>query len=59
MYPAVQEHEIGINELFIVRYHYLEQRSLDAHVDGSEFSFIIALNKKSEYIQGGTYFVEN
>ena len=33
------------------------QKSLETHIDGSEFSFIIALN--DEYEGGGTRIVEN
>ena len=53
MYPVKKE-DIGINELFLVKYDYHQQRELEEHTDGSEFSFIIALN--DQYTGGGTYF---
>lgn len=51
----VKHSDIGINELFVVKYN-KNQTKLDAHKDGSEFSFIIALN--DEFTGGGTYFTE-
>ena len=51
---------LEIEELFIAKYDgnlNNAQKSLDLHVDGSEFSFIIALN--DNYTGGGTYFVKN
>lgn len=49
---------IGLNEIFVVKYSHDKQRKLKCHEDGSEFSFIIALNSKKEYCNGGTYFVK-
>lgn len=51
---------LEIEELFIAKYDgnsKTTQKSLEPHVDGSEFSFIIALN--DNYMGGGTYFVKN
>lgn len=51
--------KLYIDELFIAKYdaNSVEgQKSLEAHTDGSEFSFIIALN--DEYEGGGTRFIE-
>jgi len=50
----INSYDIGINEIFVVKYDMIHQRRLDAHRDGSEFSFIIALNE--DYSDGGTYF---
>lgn len=54
LYP-VQESTLGINEMFLVQYDVSGQSSLEEHEDGSEFSFILALN--DDYEGGGTYFV--
>lgn len=48
--------DIGINEIFVVKYDMNGQKKLEEHKDGSEFSFILALN--NEYTGGGTYFTE-
>lgn len=62
MYPKICElynintKDIGINEIFVVKYDMLHQRKLDAHRDGSQFSFIIGLN--DDYTGGGTYFTQ-
>ena len=51
---------LEIKELFIAKYDgdlNNTQKSLESHVDGCEFSFIIALN--DNYIGGGTYFVKD
>ncbi len=45
---------LGINEIFIVKYNLNGQTKLKEHQDGSEFSFIIPLNK--DYEGGGTKF---
>lgn len=49
--------KLGIEEVFIAKYSAKkdEQRSLAQHVDGSDFSFVIALNK--DFKGGGTKFV--
>lgn len=49
--------KLGIEEVFIAKYSSKknEQRSLAQHVDGSDFSFVIALNEK--FKGGGTKFV--
>jgi len=54
----INSYELGINEFFVAKYQNKKnkQSSLDSHVDGSEFSFIIALN--DDYEGGGTYFTE-
>lgn len=54
----VDSYELGINEFFVAKYQKRKnsQSSLAAHVDGSEFSFIIALN--DDYEGGGTKFIK-
>lgn len=52
----VKYNQIGINEIFVVKYDMNGQKKLEEHKDGSEFSFILALN--DEYKGGGTYFTE-
>ena len=48
--------KLGIDEVFIAKYEAAEgrQHSLATHEDGSDFSFVIALN--DEYSGGGTKF---
>ena len=50
----VKKEKLDINEMFVVKYSTDGQRELEFHKDGSEFSFIIALN--DDYKGGGTYF---
>ena len=47
---------LGISEVFVAKYSAAEgaQRSLGQHVDGSDFSFVVALNDGFE--GGGTRF---
>ena len=52
--------KLKISELFVAKYdgnQEKSQKSLDAHEDGSEFSFIIALN--NDYSGGGTRFIKD
>tara|TARA_Y100000389_G_C17439742_1_gene507812 strand:+ start:1014 stop:1664 length:651 start_codon:yes stop_codon:yes gene_type:complete len=53
---GVNEDIIGINEIFIAKYEMNGQKKLSTHKDGSEFSFIIALN--DDYKGGGTKFTD-
>ena len=53
MYPVLVE-DLGIIEMFVVKYEPSKQSFLKEHKDGSEFSFVIALN--DDYEGGGTYF---
>jgi hypothetical protein len=48
---------ITVQELFFVKYEYSKnaQKHLDIHQDGSEMSFVIALN--DTYTDGGTHFI--
>ena len=46
----------SVTEIFVAKYDMKHQQGLDAHRDGSEFSFIIALN--DDFSGGGTYFVD-
>ena len=48
--------EIGVRDLFFVRYDLLRQNELKLHRDGSLVSFNILLNDKSDFEGGGTYF---
>jgi len=50
----LEQEYLGISELFIVKYCKEGQTKLLEHADGSEFSFIIPLNK--DYVGGGTKF---
>merc|ERR1719229_905316 len=51
---------LRIFETFVVKYEYKEgvQNELEAHQDGCEYSFVVALNGPSEYDGGGTYFTD-
>lgn len=51
--------KLGISEVFIAKYSAEkgQQKSLGKHVDGSDFSFVVALNEGFE--GGGTKFVKN
>ena len=53
----VDINKLGVNEIFVVKYSLDGQKKLEYHKDGSEFSFIIALN--DEYEGGGTYLKDN
>ena len=48
-------------ELFVVKYEFQagKQASLQAHVDGTPWSFVIALNDSNQYSGGGTRFIES
>jgi hypothetical protein len=48
--------KMGIKEIFVAKYDTEGQRKLDAHRDGNELSFIMALN--DSYTGGGTQFTE-
>ena len=62
IYESIFELEpnlLEITEIFIAKYDgnaLNAQKSLDKHTDGSEFSFVLALN--DSYVGGGTHFVE-
>jgi hypothetical protein len=51
---------LQIQDLFVAKYSVAAGGlpSLEAHVDGSEFSFVLALNKRIAYAGGGTQFLE-
>lgn len=53
----VNKKYLGINEMFVAKYHMNGQTDLKYHRDGSEFSFIVSLN--NDYDGGGTYFDKN
>ena len=44
----LNENKLGVNEIFVVKYKYDLQNSLEKHTDGSDFSFIISLNDSEE-----------
>lgn len=46
--------KLGINDVFIAKYSMGGQKKLDMHQDGSEFSFVVALN--DGFTGGGTTF---
>ena len=55
----LKKNKLTIDELFVAKYSGGDlnvQNELKPHEDGSEFSFIIALN--DGYIGGGTHFVK-
>ena len=55
----LKENVLEISEIFIAKYDGNSsnaQKSLEKHTDGSEFSFVLALN--DSYTGGGTHFVE-
>lgn len=60
IYPQIQKlfnvklEDIYLKELFVVKYDMNGQKNLEYHTDGSEFSFVIALNDGFE--GGGTTF---
>lgn len=50
----IEKGKLNITEIFLVKYDENGQRELKFHEDGSEFSFIIALN--DDFTGGGTTF---
>ena len=52
----VSKKDLHISEMFVVKYRPSQQDRLDMHQDGSEFSFVMALN--DDYEGGGTRFVK-
>ena len=57
MFNILDPLTISVEELFFVKYEHAEnsQKHLDIHQDGSEMSFVIALN--DSYTHGGTHFI--
>lgn len=53
---SVYKKDLVLSEMFIAKYEPSKQSYLRTHVDGSEFSFIVALN--DDYEGGGTYFTK-
>ncbi len=51
---------LGILEMFLAKYSVVPGglAQLEEHEDGSQWSFVIALNDEAEYTGGGTKFVE-
>jgi hypothetical protein len=60
LFPKIEElfnvdkDNILVKEVFLVKYDMNNQKSLDYHIDGSQFSFVITLNE--EFEEGGTKF---
>jgi hypothetical protein len=57
MFDIIDINDVNVTEMFFVKYRHEpnSQISLDPHKDGSEMSFVIALN--NEYEGGGTNFI--
>jgi hypothetical protein len=55
LYYKIPSEFLVIDEIFIVKYSMNGQKLLRAHEDGSDFSFIITLNK--DFSGGGTHFI--
>jgi len=53
----IEKYLLGIKEIFIAKYTPQNQSKLEKHEDGSELSFVIALN--DSYKGGGTNFVKD
>ena len=51
---GIEKYFLGINDLFVVKYDMYGQQSLEAHKDGSVFSFSILLNDPKDFEGGGT-----
>jgi hypothetical protein len=51
---------LAVQDLFVAKYSSAPDglRELEAHEDGNEFSFVLALNSAGEYEGGGTKFLE-
>ncbi len=54
---GVETNKLFLSEVFIVKYNVNDQKSLDFHADGSEFSFVICLN--DDFTGGGTTFLHS
>lgn len=58
---GIDEEHLSVAEMFIAKYEYApgKQHKLDAHQDGTPFSFVITLNQPDEdFSGGGTRFVD-
>lgn len=57
----LREDTLRIKDLFVAKYQYAEgkQKDLKPHLDGTPFSFVIALNELYEYEGGGTRFTSS
>ena len=56
---AVDAARVRVHDAFVVRYDAAAQRHLPVHRDQSVFSLTIALNARTEFTGGGTYFAES
>ena len=48
--------QLNARDIFLARFIQGGQQGLNIHCDGSQFSFVIALNDAKEYKGGGTFF---
>ncbi len=57
----LREDTLKIKDLFVAKYQYADgkQKELKPHLDGTPFSFVIALNELCEYEDGGTRFTSS
>ena len=58
---GLNEELLKVGEIFIAKYEAMpgKQNKLAAHVDGTPFSFVLALNDPSTFTGGGTRFLES
>ena len=56
---AVDAARVRVHDAFVVRYDAAAQRHLPVHRDQSVFSLTIALNARTEFVGGGTFFAES
>ena len=68
LHPRINTHLLTplvtcvLTQLFVCKYEYKEgkQTKLDAHIDGTPYSFVVALNNPStEFTGGGTRFTSS
>jgi hypothetical protein len=55
-YKLPSASQLNSRDIFLARFISGGQQGLNIHCDGSQFSFVIALNDKAEYEGGGTMF---
>ncbi len=58
-FPAIRSPgQLRVHDAFIVRYSAAQQRHLPVHRDQSMYSLTVALNARSEFTGGGTFFAD-
>ena len=55
-YKLPSNTQLNARDVFLARFIHGGQQGLNIHCDGSQFSFVIALNDANEYKGGGTFF---